>query len=82
MSAQAGVWNFDGKPVDESFLAKLSLAIEPMVPTAAALTPTAPLRWCTARFIRRWNLVSNASHSSHLREPLLPGTAASTIATN
>src|SRR5882762_8975357 len=32
MSAQAGVWNFDGKPVDESFLAKLSLAIEPYGP--------------------------------------------------
>lgn len=27
MSAQAGVWNFDGKPVDEAFLGKLSLAI-------------------------------------------------------
>jgi asparagine synthase (glutamine-hydrolysing) len=28
MSAQAGIWNFDGKPVGESFLDKLSSAIE------------------------------------------------------
>src|SRR5712671_576254 len=28
MSAQAGIWNFDGKPVDEAFLRKLTSAIE------------------------------------------------------
>ncbi len=28
MSAQAGIWNFDGKPVDEAFLDKLASAIE------------------------------------------------------
>lgn len=28
MSAQAGIWNFDGKPVDEALLSKLGLAIE------------------------------------------------------
>src|SRR5258708_6086791 len=28
MSAHAGVWNFDGKPVDEVFLRKLTSAIE------------------------------------------------------
>ncbi len=32
MSAQAGVWNLDGKPVDEAFLAKLALAVEPYGP--------------------------------------------------
>lgn len=28
MSGQAGIWNFDGKPVDEAFLDKLTSAIE------------------------------------------------------
>jgi asparagine synthase (glutamine-hydrolysing) len=28
MSAQAGVWNFDGKPVDQAFLGKLTSAID------------------------------------------------------
>ena len=28
MSAQAGVWNFDGKPVDDTFLDKLASSIE------------------------------------------------------
>lgn len=28
MSAQAGVWNFDGRPVDQAFLGRLSSAIE------------------------------------------------------
>src|SRR6266446_4042881 len=28
MSAQAGVWNFDGKPVDQSFLASFASALE------------------------------------------------------
>jgi asparagine synthase (glutamine-hydrolysing) len=32
MSAHAGVWNFDGKPVDQAFLARLGSGIEPYGP--------------------------------------------------
>src|SRR6266404_6307963 len=34
MSAQAGAWNFDGKPVDEAFFEKLGSAIEQFGPDA------------------------------------------------
>src|SRR6266851_1132015 len=32
MSAQAGIWNFDGQPVDQSFVEKFASAIDPYGP--------------------------------------------------
>ncbi len=43
MSAQAGVWNFDGKPVDEGFLGKLSRAIEQYGPDGGSAYVSGPI---------------------------------------
>src|SRR5260370_2791092 len=43
MSAQAGMWNFDGKPVDEAFLDKLTSAIEQYGPDGGNIYVDGPL---------------------------------------
>src|SRR6267378_358623 len=72
MSAQAGIWNFDGQPVDEGFLGKLGLAIEPYGPDLGST------------YINGWiGIVYRAFHTtpeSHLeRQPYV--TARGTIIT-